>query len=221
MKFNSKKDQIYIYLREQIMTGAIAPGERLVIDKLAEELNTSQTPLREVLRMLQSDGLVEIEPYVGARVAPLEADSIYEIFSLLSSLEISSSKLACHRMSDEELDELAQRVDAMAALTDKPDAWSQENKALHAFICECATMPLMRRMLLTVLDHWDRLRRIYLNDVSSKRVTAAQQEHVDLLAALRARDPERVEQILRRHNEASLNAYLTLLQESGALEKVL
>jgi len=220
MKFTSKKEQIYAYLREGIMAGTFAPGSRLVIDKLAEELNTSQTPLREVLRMLESDGLVEIVPYVGTRVAPLEADSIHEIFSLLSSLEIISSKLACERMTDEEIETVAGMIAKMEALTDDPNDWSKQNKALHAYICECATMPLMRRMLIMALDHWDRLRRIYLTDVSAKRVSAAQQEHLDLLAALRDRDPDQVEQTLLAHNAASLEAYLALLHASGALEVV-
>lgn len=220
MKFTSKKEQIYAHLHDGIMEGTFAPGSRLVIDQLAEELHISQTPLREVLRMLESDGLVEIEPYVGARVAPLEADSIHEIFSLLSSLEVISSQLACKRMTDEEIETVAEMVAKMEALVDNPNAWSQENKALHAYICECATMPLIRRMLIMVLDHWDRLRRIYLTDVFAKRVSTAQAEHVKLVAALRSRDPDRVEQILVEHNALSLKAYLAMLHTSGALEEI-
>lgn len=220
MRFSSKKEQIYAFLREGIMAGTIEPGSRLVIDKLAEDLNISQTPLREVLRMLENDGLVEIVPYIGARVAPLEAQSIHEIFAMLTALEVISTRLACERMSDAQIETLAAKIDVMAGLMDQPNAWSQENKALHLYICECATMPLMLRTLRLTLDHWDRLRSIYLNDVSSRRIAAAHEEHRALLSALRERNPDRVEQILNDHNAASLASYLVLLEESGALEKL-
>lgn len=221
MKFSSKKEQIYAFLREEIMSGSIEPGARLVIDTLADELNTSQTPLREVLRMLESDGLVVIEPYVGARVADLEANSIHEIFSLLTSLEVISSKLACNRITDEQIAELAKMVTEMESFVNQPDEWSKQNKAMHAYICECAKTPLIKRMLEMSLDHWDRLRRIYLTSVSAKRVVIAQKEHVELVNALRTRNPERVEEVLERHNAASLAAYLAFLHKSGALEEVL
>ncbi len=221
MKFSSKKEQIYAFLRKQIMRGEIAPGERLVIDNLAEDLGISQTPLREVLRMLESDGLVEIAPYVGARVTPLEADSIHEIFSLLTSLEVTSGRLACLRMSNSQMNTLERMIADMEALVNQPDEWSERNKALHAYICECAMVPLMRRMLMMALDHWDRLRSIYLTNVFAGRVAAAQAEHVKLLAALRERDPDRVEEILKKHNAVSLAAYIALLHKTGVLRDTL
>lgn len=211
--FRSKNALVYDALKESILQGDFKPGQRVVIDELAHDLGVSQIPVREALRMLEADGLVRIEAYVGATVSDIHAGLTFEIFALLASLEAISSRRACECMTPEQRDQLQQMIGEMDALTGAPDRWSTENKRLHAFICECAGMPLVASMMNKTLDHWDRLRRYYQHDVFAHRIAAAQREHHRLLSAFKAHDADAVETIVRQHNEAALQAYL---QEDSA-----
>ena len=215
--FQSKNEQVYIYLREAILDSRLEPGTPLVIDTLAADLGVSQIPIREALRQLEADGFIVIEPYVGAHVTELHAASIHEIFDILEAMEIISGRAACKLLSDDDLAYLSRLIDEMRGLLDDPDAWSQQNKHLHQTICERAKMHLVKLSLTRALDHWDRLRRRYLTEVFASRMKLAQQEHERFLDALRTRDPNQVEAIVREHNRASLTAYLTMLEVQGTL----
>ena len=95
--FRSKKDAITDALRQAITKGAFRPGERLVIDELASQFGASAIPVREALQQLQAEGLVTIQPYVGATVTAIEAGLIIEIFELLEALELISGRAACRQ----------------------------------------------------------------------------------------------------------------------------
>ena len=217
--FQSKNEQVYIYLREAILESRLEPGVPLVIDGLAADLGVSQIPIREALRQLEADGFVVIEPYVGAHVTELHAASIHEIFDILEAMEVISGRAACKLLTDSDLDYLSRVIEGMRLLLDDPDAWSEQNKHLHQTICEKAQTHLVKLSLTRALDHWDRLRRHYLTEVFASRIKLAQQEHERLLDALRVRDPDQVEAIVREHNRASLAAYLRMLEAQGALLK--
>ena len=216
--FRSKNEVVYNLLRQSIIEGDYKPGKRLVIDELAATMGVSQSPIREAMRQLEADGFVTIEPYVGATVTKINAGFIFEVFGLLESLEIISSKAAARCMSDEQLDTLSTIIQGMDASVDNPDDWSQENKHLHLFICECANSRLALSMMQNVLDHWDRLRLHYLKDVSRQRIKVAQGEHKQILQAFRTRDPDQVERVIHEHNQAALDSYIQHLQTTGQID---
>jgi DNA-binding GntR family transcriptional regulator len=205
--FRSKKEFAYDALRDAIMGGLLEPGARLVIDELAADLGVSHIPVREALQQLQADGFVTIEPYVGARVAEIDASLIREVFDLMEALEIIGGRAACLRMNEDSLAEMENRLRNMDALVTDSDRFSQENARLHQFICERAGTPLVQRLMDRVLAHWDRLRRHYLQDVFERRVSDAQQEHWRIFKALCTRDPDQVERVIREHNQAARAAY--------------
>lgn len=209
--YRSKKEYVYESLRGEILSGLRKPGSRLIIDDLAGELGVSHIPVREALQQLEADGYVVIQPYIGAKVAEIHVDSIHEIFALLEAMEVISGCAACERMTDEDLDLLEQRILQMDALVNDPESWSHQNLALHEFICTRAETFLVEALLRKALEHWDRLRRYYFANVFTYRVKQSQQEHKEILAALRARNPDRVEQVIRAHNSKALAAYLTHL----------
>jgi DNA-binding GntR family transcriptional regulator len=210
--FLSKKDFAYNTLRDTILEGQLEPGRRLVIDELAAELGVSPIPVREALQQLQTDGFVIIEPYVGARVTEIDASLVCEVFDLMEALEVISGRAACLHMSEDSLAEMENRLRNMDTLVTDSECFSQENVRLHQFICERAGTPLVSRMMDQVLAHWDRLRRHYLQDVFERRIVDAQQEHWRVFEALRMRDPDHVEQVIREHNKAARAAYEAHLQ---------
>lgn len=215
--FPSKKDFVYNALKNAILNNELEPGTKLIIDDLSAKLGVSQIPVREALQKLQADGLVTIEPYVGARVTRIDAALICEVFDLLESMEVISSRAACRKMSEAGLNELELLLQKMDTLTDDPDGFSEENMRLHQFLCDQAEMQLVKELMMKVMAQWDRLRRYYLNDVFTHRIKKAGQEHWEIFAALRVREPTLVEQVIRSHNKTSRAAYIAYLEATGQL----
>ncbi len=207
----SKKEFVYDTLRERILTASLAPESRLIIDEISDDLGVSPIPIREALQQLQADGLVTIEPYVGARVSKIHQGLIQEVFGLLEALEIISGKSACTRMKERDFLQMKKFLQQMDSQLDDPDGWAASNVQLHQMICQWAEMQLVQALFEKVIVQWNRLRRTYLEDVFCAHMADAHREHWLLLEALRTRDPDRVEQLIREHNQHALDAYLAHL----------
>ena len=203
----SKRDLVVAEIREAILNGELAPGVRLVIDDLAEKLGVSTIPVREALQQLHADGYIVFEPFIGARVAEIAAESIVEVFTLLEAMEVTSSRMACGRLGPEELSDLETIVARMDALTSDAEAWSQENRHFHEFICARAGTQLVASLITKVLDHWDRLHRHFLKEVFVNHLPIAQKQHWQILRAIRTGDADEVESLVRKHNQSALRAY--------------
>jgi DNA-binding GntR family transcriptional regulator len=178
-----------------------------VIDDLAKQLGVSPIPVREALQQLDADGYIILEPYLGAKVAPIEAESVIEVFSLLETMEVVSSRTACQHMSEADFSALEMILLRMDSLINEPELWSQENRHFHSFICEKSGTRLIGSLMSKVLDHWDRLHRYFLKDVFARRLRQAQREHWEILKSLRTRDPARTETVVRQHAQAAMAAY--------------
>jgi DNA-binding GntR family transcriptional regulator len=216
--FKSKYEQVYDHMQALILDGRLEPGSRLVIDHLAAQLGVSQNPIREALFRLEAAGFVTHEAHIGAHVTELHANQVREVFRVLEAMEIITSQAACDRLSEDDLVWLERHIAAMAGSTHDAEAWSAGNKQLHRYIGERSDSALAARVLETALDHWDRLRRHFLDEVFSRRIPVAQKEHLALFAALKRRDPAEVERALREHNQAALAAYAEHLKAQGHLD---
>lgn len=209
--YRSKKDSVLDALRAAILSGEIKPGQRLVIDELASHYGISAIPVREALQQLQADGLVTIQPHVGATVTLIEPNLVNEIFDLLEAFELLSTRRACERMTAADYAQVEALLAEMDGAMDDLDRWSAMNARLHLFICDCAGMALAKSMLAKVLDHWNRLRKVYLIQVHSKRVHQSQKEHWQMLRAMKAKDFARLDAVVREHNRAARDAYTSRL----------
>jgi DNA-binding GntR family transcriptional regulator len=216
--FKSKKEIVYESLRADIVNGKYKPGARLVIDELATQLGVSQIPIREAVMQLEADGFVTIEPYVGATITPMDANFIFEVFALLEAMEVVCSRAACRVMTDDEMNQVEEMILQMDQAVDRPDVWSEQNRTMHLFICKCARTELVMKMLSKVFDHWDRLRQHYLHGIAGNRIREAQDEHRQILDALRQRDADKAEQSIREHNRRALAGYTRDLQSVGYLQ---
>ena len=101
----TKEQYVYIALRQAILHCELAPGEKLIIDRLSAEMGISQIPIRAAIQRLQSEGLVIINPHASAMVAPLPPEKIDEVFTLLENLERAAFKFAAQNIIDADLDE--------------------------------------------------------------------------------------------------------------------
>ena len=180
---------VHAYLRECILDGTLPPGTKLSQVSLAAQLGISRTPLREVLRMLQEEGLVEIEPNQRTRVAgldPRELDDVYASRILLETLALS---MTIGHFGSKARSEARRLLTAMrrAAKNGDLDAWFAAHTEYHR-ICTAAAGETMRRQLRACTDRITRYIRIYQLSEPGNWQTAGDAEHAAILEALIAGD---------------------------------
>jgi DNA-binding GntR family transcriptional regulator len=205
----TKQQFVYSTLRESILRCELAPGTRLVIDELAKQFRVSIIPVREALRLLQSEGLVLSVAHVGATVAPISHASVVEVFTLLEGLEMVAARAAAERATASDLgmlhDLLAEMDRALEA--GSPQRWAEINTRFHLAITKLADMPILMDMMQRAVDYWDRVRRFYFRDVLIHRTRLAQAEHRAIVEHMDARNLPALEQTIREHNQGALAAY--------------
>lgn len=217
----TKQHFVYTKLRAEIIACVLPPGAKLRIDELAVRFNVSIIPVREALRLLQSEGLVVNVPHVGATVSPVEASAVSEALAIMEGLEIVSTRAACERATEPDLEDLSARVAAMdeALAAGRVPDWVQENRGFHQALTRIAAMPLLEDMLIRAFDRWERVWRYHYDAAANRRLPLAQAEHHDIVRQMRARDFDALERTVRRHNRDALSNYLTQFtqaQSSGA-----
>lgn len=107
----SKAQEIHAALREQIVSGLLAPGRRIIQESIAAEFSVSRIPAREALHLLAAEGLITIEPDVGARVAPLNPEELREVYLMREALEPITVAASVPLLTAEDLERLGQLVD--------------------------------------------------------------------------------------------------------------
>jgi DNA-binding GntR family transcriptional regulator len=180
---------VHAYLRECILDGTLSPGTKLSQVSLAAQLGISRTPLREVLRMLQEEGLVEIEPNQRTRVAgldPAELDDVYASRILLETLALS---MTIGHFGAKARAEAKRMLTTMrrAAKTGDFDAWFGAHTDYHR-VCTAAAGESMQRQLRAFADRTTRYIRIYQLSEPNSWQTAGDAEHAAILEALIADD---------------------------------
>lgn len=215
-RHRTKQAFVHETLRDAIMRCEMTPGERLIIDDLAKHLEVSAIPVREALQVLQTEGLVVTIPHVGATVAPISLESIFEVFTVMEGLEIVATRVAAERASAADLDGLERIVVAMdrALGEGRHPQWADLNTRFHTTISRLTGLRLLQEMTERALARWDRVRRFYFSGVLVHRADQAQEEHHQILAAMKAGDFERLEDRVRQHNRGALSDYTGYLDRA-------
>ena len=186
-------------LRDLIVEGELPAGARLAERLLCERLGISRTPLREAFKVLASEGLVELLPNRGARVAPLDEADIENMFEVMAALEALAGTLACARIEEAELAEIAAlHYEMLAQYTRRnlPE-YFRLNQAIHAAIVAAARNPVLAATYQGLASRIRRAR--YFANLSDERWRQAVSEHEAILAALQVRDGARLATLLDTH----------------------
>lgn len=186
-------------LRELIIEGELPAGTRLNERALCERLGVSRTPLREALRSLSAEGLVQIQPNRGAQVVALSEEDIRESFEVMSGLEALSGELACRHITDEEVAEIKALTFEMLACHARKDlpAYYRLNRMIHQRINQAAHNRLLSQVYATLNLRIQNLR--FRSNFNQDKWEKAAQEHVAMVEALTERDAARLATILRTH----------------------
>ncbi len=189
-------------LREALAQGRFVTGQWLRAQTLADQFGLSLTPVREALLELASEGLIEIEPYRGARVAEIPLVNLSEVYTVRSLLESKATGLAAARFSAEGLKQLtAMHADFAVAVTAGENERLRElNDRFHFFIYDAAGAPLIRQLIATV---WTRAPRDTFR-LLPERPDHSVRAHTEILDALLRRDPSDAERAMRDHIDESL-----------------
>jgi DNA-binding GntR family transcriptional regulator len=192
-------DQVVARLRTLLIEGRIAPGAKLNERELSALLRVSRTPLREAIKLLASEGMVDLLPNRGAVAVKLTEADILNTFEVLAGLEAMSGELAAERMSEEELVEVrAMHFEMLASFTRRDlSNYYRLNALIHAAINRAAGNPVLTGTYQSINARVQSLRfRTNQNDAKWSR---AMQEHEVMIQALQARDGAAMRQVMVKH----------------------
>jgi DNA-binding GntR family transcriptional regulator len=207
----SLADQAYQAIREGIATGLFEAGERVTERGLATRLGVSPTPVREALRRLEQDGLIERVSARQVRVVEHSPDTVRELMLTGAALRAMEARFATPKITDAALDRMAALVDTLADNRQRTDLdYLRLARQFDMEIENAANNPTLRGLIqsLAIVGQERRTRSVESMRVHSEIGARRLQGHRDILAALRSRDPDAVEQAFRRHASTGVDLLL-------------
>jgi DNA-binding GntR family transcriptional regulator len=192
-------EQVAHRLRQMLVEGLIAPGGKLNERTLCEELSISRTPLREAIKMLAAEGLVELLPNRGSVAVQLSEADVRHTFEVMAGLEGLSGELAAQRVTEAELSEIkALHFEMLAAFTRRDlSAYYQLNAAIHRGFNAAAKNPVLTATYNQVNARLQALR--FRSNQDGDKWQWAVNEHIAMVQALEARDGAALRQVLMQH----------------------
>lgn len=200
------RDQVLVALRQRIVNGDYAPGERLTEDRLAEDFGVSRNPVREALRVVQAEGFVVMVPRRGAVVASPDATTIADMFAVRERLETLAARLAAERATPADVADLRQLLDSARQATDEVQfaRVAELNSQLHLKVIEISGNRWLSAMASALYLHVQWVFRIGAAD----RAPHSWAEHIRLVDAIEAGDPDAAEAAAMAHVDAASTAAL-------------
>jgi DNA-binding GntR family transcriptional regulator len=205
-------DAVYQALRRGLITGDLAPGERLRSDALAAELRVSRTPVREALRKLEAEGLVQ-RSGSSLLVRALSEQELTKVFYVREALEGMAARLAAENATPSEIAEIHELLEDMDAVWKRGDigALRRLTGDFHRLVCRASHNTRLLQSLNALLDQ---ARQIQTSTLYKEgRPAEALDEHRNLLAAIEARDGARAETAARAHRRKTLELRKEMLRE--------
>lgn len=180
-----------------ILTGQVKAGERLVQADLARQMRVSTTPVREALRDLAAEGLIRLDTHRGAVVREFSKDEVEEIYRIRRLLEPEVMRRAVERIGESELQE-AERVLDLAEAEEDPTRWVELNRQFHRIFVQAADSP----RLANIVEALQGSASMYIMAAmihGGRNLEEANAQHRRVLAAVRDRDPDAVEEAILDH----------------------
>ena len=189
-------EQVYITLKQAILTGALQPDLKLNEVKIAEQLNVSATPVREAFRKLAKDNLVVIKPWRGVTVKGYSPEEIIALYQCREVMEGLAARLCATLITDEQMEELEYVWHKWRKTTDSATLVRCNNQ-FHSLIVHFSGN---ERIIDFLADLSEMINRdMYLSTLDSDRTHHSTEEHEHILDAIRRRDPEAAETAMRHH----------------------
>jgi DNA-binding GntR family transcriptional regulator len=213
-------DQVAARLRTMLVEGRIPPGAKLNERELCEQLRVSRTPVREAIKLLAAEGLVDLLPNRGAVAVKLGEADVLHAFELLADLEGLSGELAAQRITDEELTEIRALHYEMLASFARSDlsGYYRLNALIHAAINAAARNPVLAKTYREINARVQSLR--FRTNQDGTRWKQAVKEHEQMLQALDAHDAAGLRSVLVTHLQHKRDTVLELMRAGEVYPQV-
>jgi DNA-binding GntR family transcriptional regulator len=192
-------DEVVDRLRELILDGELAPKARVNELELSHRFGISRTPLREAIKILATEGLLELLPNRGARVASLSEQEIDEVIEVVAGLEATAADLACRRITDKEVAMIADLTDVMLRAWEREDeeVYFRLNREIHEAIMRASRNAILGGIYANLAGRIQRAR--YTAHKTAEQWRKAAEEHKEMLVLLKARDGAALAVLMREH----------------------
>jgi DNA-binding GntR family transcriptional regulator len=192
-------NKVVARLRQMIDDGELVPGSRVPERRLCEQFGVSRTPMREALRALAGEGLLEIQAHRGASVRKFKPEDIDHMFQVLEVLEALAGELACEAMTPEELSEIERLHERMMKAYRRHDrrTFFKINQQVHELLVLAAHNPALTRIYEGLSGQTRRIR--FMANSSDVEWSVAAEEHEKVMEALKLRRTDAVQALLRTH----------------------
>ena len=199
---SSAVEKAYSEIRARIISGLLPQGARLIEEDLAVDVGVSRTPVREAVRRLAQEGMVELTPNIGAVVAKWSVDDLVQLFDLRATLESSVAALAAERISDATVATLRTLARTMEVTLNEGGSQfleriAQLNDNFHKTILAAADSPRLSRLMGQLVELPIVLRTF--NCYSEDQLRRSLGHHIELVAAFEVRDPVWAEAVMKAH----------------------
>ncbi|HOJ17114.1 MAG TPA: GntR family transcriptional regulator [Ignavibacteriaceae bacterium] len=215
------REKISTSIRDLIIEGKLKPGERLTEPEMSSSLGISRTPLREAFLQLESEGFVLVQPRRGAIVSGINLRDAEETYTIKSSLEALATKLACSFITDDILDFLLRLNAQMEKISTSENKnyrrFLDLNAKFHQSLIEFSRNQKLIKLITTLRNQTLRYNYIYLSLLS--HLDESVNEHYEILKALKNRDAESVEILIKKHGENARVALFEFLKNNSNLPK--
>jgi DNA-binding GntR family transcriptional regulator len=207
----SIREHAYLYLKDMILEGELKAGDRLIERELAGKLGISRTPIREALFRLESQGFVKTVPRKGVVVSNISVSEVIEVFTILASLEVLAVKLAAQRMDRETQLELDQKIEELMELKEQAEeTFNLEHIQMNRLINKASKSPKLLEILSGLIDYIHMAANMGYETPGRRKESL--REHIDIMKALRDKEAEMAEYLMRIHIENSKKAYITYIE---------
>lgn len=214
----NKQQYAYQVLRSRILDGTYSPGYRIVINQIAKELSLSTIPVREAIRQLEADGLIQYKPYSGAVVTPIDKDQYLETLSTLAVLEGYATALSSQVFPKEKIPELEEINTKMEKALEDFDfiRFGQLNRQFHNLICSYCSNKYLLESIRNTHNRLDSIRRMGATFISY-RVKQSIEEHSELIRMLQKDCTfEEIESFAREHKMNTVKFFQQQAEKHGS-----
>jgi DNA-binding GntR family transcriptional regulator len=193
------REVIFNTIREAIIVGELRPGERLMEVQLADKMGVSRTPVREAIRKLELEGLVEMIPRKGAHVAEVSVKDIMDVLEVRASLDGLATGLAAERMTEDDIKELKHIFNQFSNYVEKENLQGSIKKDVefHDVIYRSSRNEKLVQIANNLREQVQRFRVIYLKGYGSQKNIV--KEHAEIIEAITSKNAELARRVAQEH----------------------
>ena len=211
--FKTKTDVVREKLRQDIIDGKLKPGQRIVISDVAKDFGLSEIPVREAIRRLESERLVQFTPHVGAVVSTIDESEFLEIYLIRIELEVLATRLAVPHINEKALSRLNSIIQRAEIAIDegKHEKLGSLNKEFHLAVYQAGPYPYLYRMILDLWEKFELSKSVFA--YVPNRAVPSWNEHQQIVEAIKNKDVDHAAELVGKQKNRTMKALERFFKE--------